>query len=860
MEIAKPETQVFSPAQCGFPSRPLIKSKKGIKKVKAVSNMYSLDLVSRKSRKSLKILSWSVRLLPEMNALDSRYLYKKVMTCFKRQIREKIGFFILTGQIIYTIENPDVDYRKTGKILLEDESKKEKDEEAIALELTLNKNVYDLTNMNVDPTKNLEIIKFLNLIVKAQFLRMNMYELGYNKKYYLKDMTKSLDIYPWKYNLLIGFSSSVGFYEGGLMMNLDYNCRILRGYTLWEEIQWEFENQKGDRKSIREIADEVTCGKSFVLTYANDRIVRMQGIAEKMSIKDAFPNKKFKNYAEYYLKVYGCRLKDPDQFIVYSISKNYKVDPSTDENLKRDRKGFYREEMIHFPSELLLPTGLKNETFNQRNFKDRGDNENMKKITENTKLSPEKRIMKGEEFADRFNDVAGKLGSDIQERKRLDLGNDVRLKINKKSNEVDALLLDRPSIMSGDGRIKVNPSNGTYNMRNKVVDKNCMFDNWVIFYDSFQERNIKFVIENLRKASKSYGIRVKNPIFQEKIPNRNVDPDELIEMIEAENSDITLALFLVGDRNRIYEMVKYAFAKKGTISTQFFVSNYKYKNLSVVSKVLLQSVAKQGCRLWTVENGFKSQNHDNMLIGIDVINAGRSMGVSMVGTTNRGFDEQVSMFDKVELTKKRATRESLAMKIAEMAKELVREFYNENKTMPENIIFYRIGAGNSSGLQMDLKFEAQNIKAQIKSLGKGDVKMAYFGVAKKINERIFQSSGGGRRGGTRISNPSGGLIVCEGMTKRNLFEFYMVAQYVNQGSATPTHYFCIVNDTSLHLEEILKTTYFQTFNYKNWQGPIRIPAVAMNAERQSKLWAEILKFRGIKTNDVRVKNYFTYYL
>ena len=98
------------------------------------------------------------------------------------------------------------------------------------------------------------------------------------------------------------------------------------------------------------------------------------------------------------------------------------------------------------------------------------------------------------------------------------------------------------------------------------------------------------------------------------------------------------------------------------------------------------------------------------------------------------------------------------------------------------------------------------------------------------------------------------------MTKRNLFEFYMVAQYVNQGSATPTHYFCIVNDTSLHLEEILKTTYFQTFNYKNWQGPIRIPAVAMNAERQSKLWAEILKFRGIKTNDVRVKNYFTYYL
>lgn len=877
MEAPNPtSTTVFSKGT-GFPSTPQIKSFKGMSKTKAICNVYKLLLTSDKARKSLRILSWSVKLLPEM-PLDSRFIHKTVMVNFKRQIQKKIGLFLLSGQLLYTIEMPNVDYQNSmPKLLFTDQSQKEKGKETLQLELTLNPNIYDLNQVNIDPIKNQEILKFLNLIMKAQFQRMGMFELGYLKKYYLKDMSTSLDIGDWKYNLLIGFSSAINILESGLRVNLDYNCRILRGYNLWEEIEFEYERQSGQKKSIIEIAEGLVTGKSFVLTYANDRIVRMNGVNSKMSIRDAFPNKKYKNYADYYLKTYGVKLSDPNQLIVYSINKNYRVNPERDSNLKKDRKGYYKEEIIHFPSELLFPTGLKDETFNTRRFKDRQDSNNMKKITDNTKLTPDARIRKGEDFIRRFNKATSTpaIKNSLSERKGIDLHDDVRLKIESESNNVDALLMQRPKILSGDGYLKVN-NNGTYNLRSKVIDKHCQLDNWVLFYDNFQERNVDNFLKNLKKSSKTFNINVRNPVFKEKL-GRRVEAQELLDMIQDEDPDITLAVFLVGDRNRYYESVKYTFANNSGISTQFFTDSYKMKNLSVVSKVLLQSIAKQGCQLWTVENGFKKENHKNMLVGVDVINAGRTMGVSMIGTMNKEFDQQISLFRNVELSKKKATRASVAETIADMAKDLAQEFKQRNKKLPKNMIFYRNGSGNSQGLQHDLKFEAQNIRDKIKSMGHGEANLAYFGVAKKTSRRIFQTGGapvsrsrGGNRGRGRrnnqpqqtsgISNPSGGLIVYKDITQKGMFEFLMVAQYVNQGSATPTHYFCVFDNTGLALEEFLKTTYFQTFNYKNWQGPIRVPAVAMNAERQSKLWAEILKKIRGKAGRINTKNEFTYYL
>lgn len=68
----------------------------------------------------------------------------------------------------------------------------------------------------------------------------------------------------------------------------------------------------------------------------------------------------------------------------------------------------------------------------------------------------------------------------------------------------------------------------------------------------------------------------------------------------------------------------------------------------------------------------------------------------------------------------------------------------------------------------------------------------------------------------------------------------MTAQNVTQGSANATHYFVVYNSTDMGSDEFYKVTYYQTFNYYNWQGPIKVPAVCMYASKHNDLMANVL--------------------
>lgn len=55
------------------------------------------------------------------------------------------------------------------------------------------------------------------------------------------------------------------------------------------------------------------------------------------------------------------------------------------------------------------------------------------------------------------------------------------------------------------------------------------------------------------------------------------------------------------------------------------------------------------------------------------------------------------------------------------------------------------------------------------------------------------------------------------------FNFFLYPQNVTQGSATPTHYICIYNDTAFTEESFWEISYHFSFNYYNWKGAVRVP-------------------------------------
>lgn len=796
------------------------KKKKNGSKVNVCANYYSIKLVHSKTNKELFILSWSISLGPDV-PLDSRKVYEMHININREKIRNKIGFFLFSGQKIYSIGDPST--VKDGYYKFEPQN-----EGQSPLTLNLDKNYYSMQHVSSDPKENGEITKVMNLLMKANMQKMGLQELGYNKKYY-DNQPFDLNLGDWSYLILKGIKSSVSVCQNGIMVNLDYNLRITRYYNLWEE--FEFLQEKG--WSADKIIEENVIGRSFILMHANHRIIRVDRVDTKMKITDPFPNKDYKNYIDYFQKKYKFNLTNKNQFFCVQIEKNYKFPNNTSKGLiKRDRRGreFVEQENL-YPSELLRPTGMLDEQ--------KRDRRAMQEFAKYTKLFPDERMKKIGDFIGKNNKLNPNAKNKTNSR-AIDLGTDFKLLIDDKgtSNVVDGLIYPYPAIQSGAGKMKPNPKNGNYVMRDKIFSKGFVMRNYAIIYDKFQKKNVGKVIDGLKKCSKAYGIKVHNPSLEFQIDNRNVDPEQLLERILEEDEDIDMVLFAISNRNRIYDTIKTYFTRQN-VMTQFF-TNLGRPNLSVFSKVLLQKVAKLNGVLWQIENSFDDKKQHNCLIGVDIVHSRKGLIVSLVGTVDKNMSRYFSVADKVKKSTKKDTRLSVAEKISELFARAQDNFQKINKRLPDNVIVYRIGSGNSIGLDEDLRYEATLCQAEIEKhvSSNKQSKLVYFAVSRQITERIFEQDSQ-----ARPRNPKGGLIVSQGIVRKDRYEFFMVAQNVNQGSATPTKYTCVFNSSDLTQEELSKTTYYQTFNYANWQGPVKVPGVAMYALKCSQFWADNTKRR-----------------
>lgn len=92
-----------------------------------------------------------------------------------------------------------------------------------------------------------------------------------------------------------------------------------------------------------------------------------------------------------------------------------------------------------------------------------------------------------------------------------------------------------------------------------------------------------------------------------------------------------------------------------------------------------------------------------------------------------------------------------------------------------------------------------------------------------------------------LFNPDSGSVMIESMSTPDSYDFHLAAQYVTQGTCTPT-LFKVAYDTSKMPQEALITfTFEQCFNYYNWEGAVRVPACLQCADKLSKLVSQSIK-------------------
>ena len=631
--------------------------------------------------------------------------------------------------------------------------------------------------------------QFIEILIR-DILRANpnlefhrgLFVLKNQKKIISSEKNGDINFYP-------GYTTSFMETESGNYLNVTLKNKILSSDTVLEYMDYYGYKNKAEQNYLL----EALVGRSFKVCYAKKNYVIDDILFDRNPNKQDFlyEGKKY-TLKEYYQEKHKIKINNLNQPLL--LVKKF------------DPQG--KQINLYFVPELCNLAGLDDEFLKDRNF--------MKKLADYTKLSPKDRINKTNEFLNLLKETQKKSEDQLSAKEKSEYyGIEVTAldKLHKAYNIKDTILLGA--------------KNKQITLRDKqfdVISKKDM-TKWICLYRKANYKDAEKFYNSLDSASKGYNLAISEPEWVEM-----GDKDSAKDWIEAANdymkgkTEYKFALFLLDRNEKIYKQLKiHSLCTQGYVSQVVKVSSLHKNTLSVCSKILLQINAKLNGVSYIAKFGDEIKNRKLMIIGVDSSHIkGQRTGVAMVSTINPSF---TNFYNKEQIIEEK-TKEQFLFAISSFIEEAIAKYKDFNKSLPSGIIIYRQGV--SFQQKEFLEKEVSNIQ---KVCDKNKILYDYILVNTKTTYKFFESQKGG------YANPEGGLLVLDGVTNRNLFEFYIQPQKVTGGSATPSC-FTVAYGTFNFPEIIPKLTFDLCHLYSNWQGPVRVPHVLKAAEKLSKMTAK----------------------
>ena len=595
--------------------------------------------------------------------------------------------------------------------------------------------------------------------------------------------------------------------EGGNYLNVTLKNKILSDTVLKFLEKHNYKN-KNNQDKIRELLN----GRTFKVNYSKKHYKIDDILFDRNPENQDFEyDKKTIILKDYYKKKYNITIQNLKQPILVVKRKNDK-----------------KEINLFFIPELCNFAGLEDEFLKDREF--------MKKLANFTKLTPEDRINKTNEFLNLLVETERKKEEEDDKKSNSEDNKKVKIKIS----EDDKLSSKEKSDLYGIEVKALDKSHAAYYMKetiligaeNKQIKVNKPFKllsrkdmkKWLCLYRESNYDDADYLYKSLDKASRGYGLVISEPEWVEM--GDRARPNEWIKKVEEylRKGGYKFVVFLLDGNDYIYKDLKvHSLCNNGYVSQVIKVNSLNKNALSVCSKILIQINSKLSGISYIPRFNDEVKKRDLMIIGVDSSHIkGKRTGVAMVATINDSF---TNFYNKESIIEEK-TKTQLQFCISGFIKDALPKYKEKNGTLPKGIIIYRQGV--SYHQKEFLKNEVNNIKD---TCSKNKILFYYILVNTKTTFKFFENNN------DRYSNPGEGLLVLDGVTNKKFFEFYIQPQFVSGGSATPSCYHVAYGDLNFP-EMIPKLTFDLCHFYSNWQGPVRVPHVLKSAEKLSKMTAK----------------------
>lgn len=613
----------------------------------------------------------------------------------------------------------------------------------------------------------------------------------------------SVSFYP-------GFTTSFMQTMSGSFLNVTLKNKILSTQTILEYIK----ELRGNRKT-NDVIRNLLCERSFKTKYSNKNYIIDDVTFDKTPSNTTFNRDGHSiNLINYYKEAHNIQIADKNQPLLI-VKRN---GPQEQVNT------------LYFIPELCYLCGLDDAAVKNGNF--------MKQLANYTKLKPYDRVSKTEEFIKLTEDTRRKAIE--HEKKKVGELPSAKEKKDKYGFKLEPIKENfKASFMAETNFIGGGDKSITLNKKVFPISKGIVMDNWLCLYDKRNYNDADNLFRSLQQASGGYHITIKEPEWVEMTSTYAQDWTDTVDEYFRENK-YQFVLFLLDRNDAIYApLKKHSLTQKGYNSQVVKTFSLRKNALSVCSKILLQINAKLGGTSYRIKFGNEVTNQKLMVVGVDSSHIqGKRTGVAMVASIN---GELTNFYNKESIIREE-NKERLQFCVSEFIEEAVQEYFRENKSLPGGIIIYRQGV--SLQQKKYLEDEAKAIDDFLSGNKVGSylngkpIKYYYILVNTKTTYKFFEIAQ--NRGRKDYYNPGPGLLVHDGVTNPNFFEFYIQPQEVTGGSATPTCYH-VAFGTLANPEFLPKFTFDLCHIYANWQGPVRVPSVLKAAEKLSKMTAKITK-------------------
>ncbi|CAD8058103.1 unnamed protein product [Paramecium primaurelia] len=367
-----------------------------------------------------------------------------------------------------------------------------------------------------------------------------------------------------------------------------------------------------------------------------------------------------------------------------------------------------------------------------------------------------------------------------------------------------------------------------FNQRGKLIEQSNI-NNWILIHYNEEQQIANLFTQEFIKSTKELGNQINAP---KKIVMNNLDPAQWSQaLLNNFNTNgkpqIVVSILDRHEDSKLYfELKRFLISGQGVLHQNVSIQTVDSKKFSKIAQQIVKQVhSKIGKQLWNIQK-ITEVSDKIMIIGIDVYHKTLINNKSCVGFNAQFGQQSDKHFTKTLIVEK---GKELNKGVGQLLNQSLQQYQKSNKYYPDTIIIFRDGVGNS---QIDdlIEIELKSMKSVIQQTY--NIKLpqfAYIIVNKRISDKFFSPN-----------NENNGMIFPERITSKE-FDFFLIAQQVNQGTPIPTHYTVIENTTNWNEDTFWRFTYFQCFNYRNWSGPVKIPACLQNAHTVAYRVGEVIQ-------------------